>query len=207
MATYEEQKRRHAEYSRNYRKTHPNYDRHHKARQDRYMARLRTGLVGTKIEHTPKTPKPYTRILPIKKRIPDDVQSIKRGVLTHYGGGKCACVKCGQTDIDCLSIDHINNDAHHRTSKNHVGGNNLYKKLMNKNYPTGYQTLCMSCNFKKSLEHLRNNGRNKTQKTEEYLPLFDFVQSDNFGVSLDIICFHKVRLMPPELHDSPTSTE
>lgn len=165
-----------AEYMREYRRTHPNYDRHHKARQDRYIARLKAGLVGNKIVHKPKTHKEYIRISPIKKRIPDDIQSLKRGVLTHYGGGKLACVICGQDDIDCLSLDHVNNDGHHRTNKHHVGGNNLYKKLMRSNYPEGYQTLCMSCNFKKSLEHLRNNGRSKNIVKDEILPLFKYFE-------------------------------
>ena len=33
---------------------------------------------------------------------------VKREVLTHYGNDKLACVKCGEENIACLSIDHIN---------------------------------------------------------------------------------------------------
>ena len=28
-------------------------------------------------------------------------------VLTHYGKGKCACVRCGESRLACLSLDHI----------------------------------------------------------------------------------------------------
>jgi hypothetical protein len=216
MTSEIEHKKTGAERAKEYRRTHPNYDRHHVERQRRYVERVKLGLAGFGLAPKPpriprtkkvKAPKTHTKIASTK-RIPDDIQALKRGVLAHYGNGKCACVKCGQTDIDCLSIDHINNDAHHRTSKHHVGGNNLYKKLMNKNYPAGYQTLCMSCNFKKSLEHLRNNGRDKPQNIVDHLPLFDFdFTQENSTPFLDITYFHKVRLMPPEQqNDSPFTT-
>lgn len=159
----EERKRRNAERQREYRRTHPNYDRHHAERQQRYLNRVKRGLAGFNLS-------------PVNNASPSYSKTLKRGVLTHYGGGKLACVICGQDDIDCLSLDHVNNDGHHRTNKHHVGGNHLYKKLMRLNYPEGYQTLCMSCNFKKSLEHLRNNGRSKNIVKDEILPLFKYFE-------------------------------
>jgi len=51
---------------------------------------------------------------------------IKTEVLTHYGKGYLACVICGESRLACLSIDHIN------------GGGR-------------YQTLCMNCQFLKSV--------------------------------------------------------
>ncbi len=75
---------------------------------------------------------------------------IKSSVLTHYGGGKCACVKCGFSDIRALSIDHIegNGTAHRKTLKR--GGLSFYKWLVDNKLPEGYQTLCMNCQFIKS---------------------------------------------------------
>ena len=65
-------------------------------------------------------------------------------VLTHYGGGKLACVQCGFSDIRALSIDHIDNSgAQHRKTY----GRNLYWWLEKNNYPDGFQTLCMNCQF------------------------------------------------------------
>jgi hypothetical protein len=157
-----------AEYMRNYRRTHPNYDRHHNDRQKRYTDRVKLGLAGFGL--APKTKTLQNRRLSINS------EALKKGVLTHYGGGKCVCVKCGQSDIDCLSLDHINNDGHHRTSKHRVGGHILYRKLMNQGYPAGYQTLCMSCNFAKSLKHLRDNGRSKNIIKDEILPLFKYFE-------------------------------
>ena len=159
----EERKRRNAERQREYRRTHPSYDKYHNDRQIRYMDRVKRGLAGYKLN-------------PISKRDTKYLQSLKHGVLTHYGGGKCACVKCGEDDIDCLTIDHINNDAHHRQHGDRIAGQKLYYKLMRANYPEGYQTLCMSCNFKKSLEHLRNNGRSKIIVKDEILPLFKYFE-------------------------------
>lgn len=75
-------------------------------------------------------------------------------VLTYYGFGRCACVECGEDRIECLSIDHIsNNGSEHR--KQVGGGYNLYKWLESKDYPGGYQTLCMNCQFIK--RHNANN--------------------------------------------------
>lgn len=69
-------------------------------------------------------------------------------ILTHYGNGKCACVMCGESRIDCLSVDHKKNDGykHRKTIGNGV---HFYSWLIKNNYPEGYQTLCMNCQFVK----------------------------------------------------------
>ena len=73
---------------------------------------------------------------------------LKAKILTHYGNGKLACVNCGFSDIQALSIDHINgNGAEWR--KLHGGRSSiiLYRYLQRENFPEGYQTLCMNCQF------------------------------------------------------------
>ncbi len=74
--------------------------------------------------------------------------NIKIKILTHYGGGKCACVQCGESRPACLSIDHIdgNGNRHRKILKR---GGNFYYWLTTNNYPEGYQTLCMNCQFVK----------------------------------------------------------
>lgn len=73
-----------------------------------------------------------------------------RECLIHYGNGKLACVKCGFSDERALSIDHINGGGtQERKSK---GGNTSYR-LKKANYPEGYQTLCMNCQFIKRTEN------------------------------------------------------
>lgn len=81
-------------------------------------------------------------------------QEIKIEVLTYYGNGKLACIKCGFNNVDALSIDHINgNGGNHRN----VIGNSIYSWLRARNYPDGYQTLCMNCQYIKREED-RING-------------------------------------------------
>jgi hypothetical protein len=67
--------------------------------------------------------------------------------ITHYGG-KCTC--CGETQMEFLSIDHINgNGNEHRQKIKRYGGWNFYNWLKKNNYPEGYQVLCMNCNTAK----------------------------------------------------------
>lgn len=85
----------------------------------------------------------------ILRRIRQD--RVKNIVLAHYGNGKLACVKCGFSDVRALSIDHINGDG---WKERHLGGGiNLYCKLIAGDYPEGYQTLCMNCQFIKREEN------------------------------------------------------
>ncbi len=82
---------------------------------------------------------------------------IKTDVLTRYGGGKCACVKCGFSDIRALSIDHINNDgakarATIKPNRSRAfSGLEFYVWLRKNDYPKGLQTLCMNCQWVKRM--------------------------------------------------------
>ena len=71
--------------------------------------------------------------------------------LTHYGGGKLACIKCGFLDIRALSLDHIEGGGkrHERERR----ATQLAQWLRKREYPKGYQTLCMNCQFIKKLEN------------------------------------------------------
>ena len=71
---------------------------------------------------------------------------LKERILTHCGNGQLSCVRCGELRMPCLSIDHINNNgAEHRRQ---VGsGVHFYHWLEKSDYPEGYQTLCMNCQF------------------------------------------------------------
>jgi hypothetical protein len=75
-------------------------------------------------------------------------------VLTHYGkDGKLQCCwsNCCETDIDCLTLDHINNNgARDRKFKRRTGVI-LYASLIASSYPEGFQTLCSNHNLKKAL--------------------------------------------------------
>lgn len=77
---------------------------------------------------------------------------IRIEVLTHYGNGKLACIKCGYTDIRALSIDHINGNGNGHRRK--IGKGLHFDEWLKRNdLPQGYQTLCMNCQFTKRIEN------------------------------------------------------
>ncbi|MFA5130461.1 MAG: hypothetical protein WC477_06150 [Patescibacteria group bacterium] len=75
-----------------------------------------------------------------KKRL-----SVKERVINGYGG-KCEC--CGETLLDFLTIDHINNDgAKHRKEFGRAG--KVHRWIISNNFPEGFQVLCFNCNYSK----------------------------------------------------------
>lgn len=93
--------------------------------------------------------------------------NIKLEVLTHYGGGLCKCAMCGESRLACLSIDHIaeNGGELRKAGIDKNGGRDLYISLKKRDYPKGYQTLCMNCQWVKRV--LYNNSGSKLKKIEE----------------------------------------
>lgn len=86
-------------------------------------------------------------------------ERIKAEVLEYYGGGKLACAHCGFSDIRALSIDHIDGRGkQHRQNLGISRSLTFYRWLQGQDYPKGYQTLCMNCQFVKRAE---NNEQTK----------------------------------------------
>jgi hypothetical protein len=76
-------------------------------------------------------------------------EQVRIQVFTHYGGNppKCAC--CGESRIEFLTIDHINNDGANQRRRiwgQKVSGFGFYAWLVRMNFPEGYQVLCFNCN-------------------------------------------------------------
>lgn len=72
---------------------------------------------------------------------------VRTACIAQYSNNKNECACCQETTFEFLTIDHINNDgAQHRKSINH---SNIYVWLRKNNYPSGFQVLCMNCNFAK----------------------------------------------------------
>ncbi len=88
----------------------------------------------------------------------------KERILTYYGGGTLACVRCGFNDSDCLCIDHINGGGTQHI-KEIGGGTFLYHWLEKNGLPAGYQTLCMNCNWKK---RVLNNECKRSEKNATF---------------------------------------
>jgi hypothetical protein len=76
-----------------------------------------------------------------------DRKNTKDKVFAAYGGYKCAC--CGELEPTFLTIDHINNDGN-VMRKIHSSGHPFYNWLIKNNLPSGYQILCMNCQFGKA---------------------------------------------------------
>jgi hypothetical protein len=72
-------------------------------------------------------------------------------ILDHYGN-ECAC--CGETERLFLTVDHINNDGNEHRKKDPTGRATIYRWLINRGFPPGFQILCMNCNQGKH----RNGG-------------------------------------------------
>lgn len=84
------------------------------------------------------------------ENVRENHRALKILVVNHYGG-KCAC--CGESELDFMAIDHINNDGNeHR--KTIGSGGRLHAWLRREGFPEGFQVLCHNCNFSKHL----NNG-------------------------------------------------
>lgn len=93
------------------------------------------------------------------KRIKDKINA-KRRIMTEndklaavrqYSAGTMACAnpygehKEPYVTIDALSIDHIDGGgAKHRKG---LTTSNIYRWLIKNNFPTGFQVLCMNCQF------------------------------------------------------------
>lgn len=85
-----------------------------------------------------------------KFRVQRRYEEVKLEVLSHYSFGTPRCEYCGETDIRCLCIDHIDGGGsqHHREIGVGRGGA-FYLWLKRNNYPDGFQVLCANCNLRK----------------------------------------------------------
>lgn len=78
-------------------------------------------------------------------------------VFSHYCNGipYCQCPYCEETNIQFLTIDHIDNKGNEQRRKTNCGtGAIMYRWLRDNAYPEGYQVLCFNCNSGK----FRNSG-------------------------------------------------
>jgi len=69
----------------------------------------------------------------------------KLRIVNAYGGQ--VCVGCGETELEVLQIDHINGGGN-RHAKEIGGYGNLYRWLIQNNFPPGFRVLCANCNIR-----------------------------------------------------------
>jgi hypothetical protein len=76
------------------------------------------------------------------------VRNIKIECLNNYGGIRC---NCGESDIEVLTLDHVNDDGaiHRKTTGKR--GFNFYMMLRKNKFPNNppLQVMCLNCQFKK----------------------------------------------------------
>lgn len=101
----------------------------------------------------------------------------------HYGGARCAC--CGTEEWDFLGLDHIDGGGNAEridffNDKSRCG-HHMFRELRLRNYPAGYQVLCMNCDAGRS----RNGGicphKQKTLSGRERLEVFDGLRVGSDG--------------------------
>lgn len=73
---------------------------------------------------------------------------LKTDVLSAYGNGRLACVCCGETHIEFLTLDHARGRGHGARERARIYQTTLFTKLRREGYPAGeYRTLCFNCNW------------------------------------------------------------
>lgn len=72
---------------------------------------------------------------------------LRKRALEAHGGACCKC--CNEQIYEFLTIDYINGRSLHGHSRK-IAGSVLYRWLAKNNYPSGFQVLCLNCNYAKS---------------------------------------------------------
>jgi len=83
------------------------------------------------------------------KKQREQAQRIRSEVLTFLGN---KCVRCGETDIRCLQVDHVNGGGVQELRR--IRGATYFRKVFQelKRGSKAYQCLCANCNWRKRYE-------------------------------------------------------
>lgn len=93
-----------------------------------------------------RTCKPCTSIRNTKSRKKRNARD-KRNALIAYGGNPPNCACCQESNVEFLTIDHIDGGGtQHRKEIGHSSGR-IYRWLRDQNWPMGFRVLCMNCNY------------------------------------------------------------
>jgi len=128
-------KQKHESYLRNKEKVKARVSRYRKNNIEKVRARQKKYMQRPEVKETFNR---YSREWNKKRR---------EIVIFHYGG-KCMC--CGESNIEFLTMDHINNDgAKHRKELKENGHIHIYDWIIKNDFPDTFQVLCMNCNWAK----------------------------------------------------------
>ena len=86
---------------------------------------------------------------------------LKVEVLSHYsphGILGCSWEGCTVTDVDMLTLDHINNDgAEDRKTNQYKSSTSAYFRVKDLGFPDEFQTLCHNHQWKKEISRRRTH--------------------------------------------------
>ena len=71
---------------------------------------------------------------------------MKNKVMSHYSYGEIHCIHCGETNIDFLTIDHINGKKAWKGTGGYSKAHDLTRWLIREDFPEGFQVLCWNWN-------------------------------------------------------------
>lgn len=73
---------------------------------------------------------------------------MKMKIIEHYTNGvmKCQCPGCNESNIEFLTIDHINGGGTKHRKKLGTWASNFYRWIWSNNFPGGFRILCSNCN-------------------------------------------------------------
>ncbi len=89
----------------------------------------------------------YQRSHEVRERIRQRKRQQKYDIFAHYSDGKVTCAHCGESRLACLSLDHIDGSGRLQRRELKKQGSEFYQWLKRNNYPTGFQVLCMNCQW------------------------------------------------------------
>lgn len=137
------------EYQKKYRQTEKYKQYHREKQREWYKEHKEYWIKATEKQKPLRQTEEYKRNM--RGYIHNHNQQLKERVLGYYSNGQPKCVRCGNSDLRVLSLDHIaNNGYQHR--KEVGAGYSIYRWAERNNYPKGLQALCMNCQWIKRAE-------------------------------------------------------
>lgn len=132
-------------YQRTYREKHLEEERERGRKYNREHREARTAANKKWYENNPEKVKQYYQDNQkhIRARVTENGKQWRQKFLEMYGNA-CSC--CGESEIEFLTIDHINGQKGVPVTKKERGIGS-YRKACSEYLPSVYRTFCMNCNF------------------------------------------------------------
>lgn len=105
--------------------------------------------------------------------------------------GIIKCARCGETDDRILNIDHVNGGGRVHQRKTSM----IYRDLIKRNFPAGFQVLCQNCNIIKMHEnnemHRKSSNYSNNQKRYKQKLRMELIGHYSNGINACVKCGNK----------------